>query len=171
MYSVFEDNKISKLWTFDKIFIDNWMFRLYYVVTVTILVAYSILSLMENYAGDPIKCQQGSDTSDSLQEFIDSYCYIQGTRSLKWPSVGKAHDTIGPVDPNFCYKREGETEDEFKHRLKGDTCITKHPHYQWVALFIVVQAAIFYIPRFLWNSWEGGKMESPWKTWPLPQTL
>lgn len=148
MYSALSDSSLSKLWTLDKIFIDNWMFRLHYVVSVTVLVSYSVLSVIEVYAGDPIDCQQSEgSTSDNMQEFIDSYCYIHGTRSLKWPSKGKAHDTIGDFD-TYC---EGKNEDE---------CITEHPHYQWVALFILVQAAIFYIPRFLWYAWEGGKMAS-----------
>ncbi|GFS37887.1 innexin shaking-B [Trichonephila inaurata madagascariensis] len=32
-------------------------------------------------------------------------------------------------------------------------------YYQWVYIVLLLQAFLFYIPRWLWKQWEGGKME------------
>lgn len=36
---------------------------------------------------------------------------------------------------------------------------TWHLYYQWVAVVLLVQAFFFYIPCYLWNLWEGGRLE------------
>jgi hypothetical protein len=33
-----------------------------------------------------------------------------------------------------------------------------HKYYQWVCFVLFLQAALFYIPRYLWKSSEGGKI-------------
>lgn len=33
-----------------------------------------------------------------------------------------------------------------------------HHYYQWVALIFALQAAFFYLPRYLWSTWEGGRL-------------
>jgi len=33
-----------------------------------------------------------------------------------------------------------------------------HKYYQWVGLLLLLQAWFFYLPRFLWDKWEGGRM-------------
>jgi len=34
-----------------------------------------------------------------------------------------------------------------------------HKYYQWVCFTLFFQAILFYIPRFLWKMWEGGKLK------------
>ena len=36
---------------------------------------------------------------------------------------------------------------------------TSHSDVQWVAIFLVIQAMVFYLPRVLWLSVEGGLMK------------
>lgn len=36
---------------------------------------------------------------------------------------------------------------------------TWHLYYQWVAVVLLIQAFFFYIPWYLWNVWEGGRLE------------
>lgn len=36
--------------------------------------------------------------------------------------------------------------------------IIKHKYYQWVFLVLLVQAFMFYLPRFVWKVWEGGRI-------------
>merc|ERR1712071_149453 len=40
----------------------------------------------------------------------------------------------------------------------GDT-IKYHKYYQWVCFVLFFQALLFYIPRYLWKTWEAGKMK------------
>lgn len=35
-----------------------------------------------------------------------------------------------------------------------------HMYYQWVGVFLVVQAMMFYTPRYLWTIFEGGRIKS-----------
>lgn len=36
----------------------------------------------------------------------------------------------------------------------------RHNYYQWVTLVLIAQAAITYLPTFLWRAWEGGRIKS-----------
>lgn len=31
-------------------------------------------------------------------------------------------------------------------------------YYQWVSIILCFQALLFYIPRYLWATWEGGRL-------------
>lgn len=35
----------------------------------------------------------------------------------------------------------------------------KHRYYQWVCFVLLGQAVMFYIPRYLWKIWEGGRLK------------
>lgn len=70
-----------------------------------------------------------------------SYCFTHGTTTLKWPRMGASHPTVG-----FCYE---------KSRENSPDCYESHPHYMWVPLVVLFQAAISYLPHFLWYYWEG----------------
>ena len=61
-----------------------------------------------------------------------SYCLIHGTYSLHW---------------------DGE-DFHYKDHTK-DTTPTHHSYYVWVPLFTMIQAAISYLPHYLWYYWEG----------------
>ena len=37
-------------------------------------------------------------------------------------------------------------------------CTTHHAYYVWVPLVTMIQAAISYLPHYLWYYWEGFKM-------------
>lgn len=32
-------------------------------------------------------------------------------------------------------------------------------YYQWIVIILVLQAALFYIPAFMWKIWENGRLE------------
>jgi hypothetical protein len=42
--------------------------------------------------------------------------------------------------------------------LKDGVEVKYHKYYQWVCFVLFLQAALFYIPRYLWKSSEGGKI-------------
>ena len=35
-----------------------------------------------------------------------------------------------------------------------------HKYYQWVCFVLFLQSTLFYIPRWLWKMWEGGKIQA-----------
>ena len=51
-------------------------------------------------------------------------------------------ETVGPVSE--CVKTHGESE-----------CVDHHPYYMWVPIVTLVQAAISFLPHYLWYYWEG----------------
>ena len=111
-----------------------------------IFTLYSLLVTVSTYVGDPIDCVDNKGGVDG--DYIDQFCYIHGTHSLKWPRKGKVHDTIGYVNETWDCK-EGE-----------EYCsIQTHDSYMWISMLVLIQAAIFYLPHYLWRSWEGGKMK------------
>ena len=107
---------------------------------------------MKTYAGDPIDCiHQGEK---GWGEYLDWFCFIHGTQSLKYPQTGSVHHTVGPLD---CVDDQGNKKD-------GTDCVQDHPQYLWVAVVVLIQAGITYIPHCLWYIWEGGRMQQLLKT-------
>ena len=74
----------------------------------------------------------------ALKLNILRFCYIHGTRNLKWKLNGGGPLSCG-VDDSDCSR-------------------PRHTYYMWVALFSLAMAGLSYIPHFLWHSWEGGRM-------------
>ena len=112
-----------------------------------IFVGYSMIVTMKTYAGDPIDCIDNK--KEDWGDFMDWFCFIHGTKSLKYPRAGLDHETVGPLD---CLNEDGTDK-------PGADCVEEHPHYLWVALMVLIQAGISYLPHYLWFSWEGGRMK------------
>lgn len=121
---------------------DNVVFRLHYQATVVFLCAFGIALSTRQFLGDPIHCTLPAD--EIKEAIIDSYCWIHSTFTLP--------GTVGlPIDTQVAYPGV----DNYK---PGDDT-QYHAYYQWVCFVLIVQAAMFYIPRWLWSNWEGGKIE------------
>merc|ERR1712117_863425 len=140
--------KAFKDFNWDGVKIDNWMFRLHYVASVIIFVAYSGIVTLNTYVGDPIDCIHNRDNED-WGDYLDWFCYIHGTESLKYPKMGATHPTVGVF----------ECVDEKGNEVEGSDCVETHAHYMWVSMVVLIQAGISYLPRYLWHSWEGGRMK------------
>ncbi|XP_022235543.1 innexin shaking-B-like [Limulus polyphemus] len=130
-----------------RIQIDNDVFRLHYAVTVTVLLAFTIVVSMKQFVGDPIDCIKSEEVPQSI---INTYCWIHATFSL--PSaydkiVGKEIPYPG-VDAG--YLPSDLSSQELKY----------HKYYQWVCFMLFFQAALFYFPKWLWKLWEGGKIQA-----------
>lgn len=127
---------------FDAVCIDNNVFRLHYKASVMVLVMASVLVTSRQYIGDPIDCLVDGVPGG----IMDTYCWIHGTFSIPSRWVGEqgsevAHPGVAPDDP----------EDRTEH--------VYHKYYQWVCYVLAFQAGLFYVPRFLWKSIEGGRMQ------------
>nr|XP_045616204.1 innexin inx2-like [Procambarus clarkii] len=146
MHDVF--GGIRNLMKIGSLHIDNNVFRLHYKATMFILVAFSLLITQKQYFGDPIDCLvEGVDA-----EIMDTYCWIHSTYTI--PSLAGAEVGVDVAHPgvagNTVIGMGGEgVKQEIKH----------HKYYQWVTLFLYLQAIMFYIPRYLWKVWEGGKLK------------
>lgn len=123
--------------------VDNTVFRLHYRASVFIFLAFSIAVTSRQYFGDPIHCLNPSDPDTFSQKVLDSYCWIHSTFTLpkahgKKVGIEIAHPGIDKTVP-------------------GDKRVY-HAYYQWVCFVLFLQAGFFYLPRWLWKSWEGGRM-------------
>lgn len=133
----------SLLPKFSGITVDNYAFRLHYRFTVIALISSLILATCKEFFGNPIRCHSvdGSIPSDVL----DTFCWVQSTYSL--PDLW--HKQVG-VDGEVIYPGVGGYR-------KGMPRVF-HRYYQWVGFMLFLQAVCFYIPRYLWKTWEGGKV-------------
>ncbi|XP_019871472.1 innexin inx2 [Aethina tumida] len=139
MFDVF--GSVKGLLKIDSVCIDNNVFRLHYKATVVILVAFSLLVTSRQYIGDPIDCI----VDEIPLNVMDTYCWIYSTFTIPNRMVGKvgrdmvASGVVSHVDG----------KDEVKY----------HKYYQWVCFALFFQAMLFYVPRYLWKTWEGGRIK------------
>ncbi|XP_012253835.1 innexin inx2 [Athalia rosae] len=138
MFDVF--GSVKGLLKLDSVCIDNNVFRLHYKATVVILIAFSLLVTSRQYIGDPIDCI----VDDIPLNVMDTYCWIYSTFTIP-NRVGRIGTDV--VQPGVASHIEGT--DEVKY----------HKYYQWVCFTLFFQAILFYVPRYLWKSWEGGRIK------------
>jgi len=130
-----------KFLKFDSVCIDNNVFRLHYKATLMILTIAVALVCSRQYIGDPIDC-----LSDGVPGGImDAYCWLHGTFSIPERWVGK--QGVDVPHPGVAPGSKDSEEPVY------------HKYYQWVAYVLIFQAGLFYIPRFLWKTTEGGRMQ------------
>lgn len=96
----------------------------------------------KQYVGNPIECLYGDDLKESV---INTFCWIHSTYT-----VPSAYMKRVGVDIPF----EGIDRNQDKNDRKY------HKYYQWVSFVLFFQAVLFYIPRWLWKNWEGGKIQA-----------
>jgi len=130
----------------DSVSIDNNIFRMHYKATMFVLVAFSLLVTQKQYFGDPIDCIVDGVDSD----IMDTYCWIHSTFTL--PAFNGAEIGVEVPHPGI-YNPNQKNGEDLEHEVKY------HKYYQWVTLFLYLQAVMFYIPRYLWKVWEGGKIK------------
>lgn len=139
MFDVF--GSVKGLLKLDSVCIDNNIFRLHYKATVIILIAFSLLVTSRQYIGDPIDCI----VDEIPLNVMDTYCWIYSTFTIPNRLVGVSGKDM--VQPGVASHVEGE--DDVKY----------HKYYQWVCFVLFFQAILFYIPRYLWKTWEGGRIK------------
>lgn len=124
--------------------IDNNIFRLHYKASVIILVACSIIVTSRQYIGEPISCHYQADNKIPAA-VINQYCWIHATFTL--PDALTKQVGVEVPHPGVDKYRPGEER-------------TYHSYYQWVCFMLFFQACLFYIPRYIWKTAEGGKMKT-----------
>lgn len=132
---------LKNLLKVSRLHIDGSVFRLHYNATVLVLIAFSLLVTTRQYVGNPIECISSKDVSESV---INTFCWIHSTYTV--PRTNSNPDVPYPG-------LDSSRGIPYKDRRY-------HKYYQWVAFILFFQAALFYLPRWLWKQWEGGKIQS-----------
>ena len=116
--------------------------------------------------------------SDSMSsDIMNIYCWIHSTYTLndKYSQALINFETICMTFKNFFERKifhilifrfngtlgqdfpmPGLGEDDV-HEDRGG--VTHHKYYQWVIFMLTLQAGMFYLPRLLWKTAEGGVMK------------
>jgi len=151
----------------DAITIDNLVFRLHYRITVALLLAASIVGVAKQYFGDPINCQTSSGIESKV---LDDYCWIHSTFHIRNEFQGYVgclvdtelvHDKHVYSGARSLYYAHDSAAATARVSVAHETLTTRTPDtsfYQWVPFVLVFQAALFYLPRKIWKSSEGGLM-------------
>jgi len=121
--------------------IDSPFFKLHYRTTSTILFISCLLVTCNDLIGSTISCINDSVPGNVL----NTYCWIMSTFSIPSQNKGidgidRPHQGIGP-----------ETGDEEDRKV--------HAYYQWVPFMLFLQGVMFYIPHYLWKTFEDKKMD------------
>jgi len=125
----------------EKAEIDSPFFKLHYRTTCTLLFISCLLVTANDLIGSTISCINDNVPGNVL----NTYCWIMSTFSI--PSKNKGiqgqdfpHQGVGP-----------ETNDD------GDRVV--HAYYQWVPFMLFLQGVMFYVPHYLWKTFEDKKMD------------
>lgn len=99
--------------------------------TTALLLLFSVLSIAMNLLHTSIDCYSDM-TGNVTKAIMDNFCWSIGTYICK----NQTSQCFNPSDENRVYQ----------------------DYYQWVSVIFFGQAAILYVPTYLWNLSEGGLM-------------
>ena len=131
--------------------VDNAVFHLHYRVTFLIFIISSGLVTAKEFIGTPIQCLANGISGNAL----NTYCYIMGTFSVEkhWNMpLGNGYASEFGND-GIAYPGVGPYE-------KNEEKVVYHSYYQWVPMMLLLQASMFYVPRYLWKCMDGGLFRS-----------
>nr|CAH7717278.1 unnamed protein product [Callosobruchus chinensis] len=126
------------------IHIDSPIFRLHHSITVSILIAFSLIVTTRQYVGNPIDCIH---TKEIPEDVFNTFCWIHSTFTVSTNKQEPYAKMYLPGSPGI-----RTTHDEKEKKV--------YRYYQWVCFCLFFQAMLFYAPRWLWKSWEGGKIHA-----------
>ncbi|XP_045476578.1 innexin inx2-like [Harmonia axyridis] len=149
---------VKSLIKIDQIHTDNNVFKLHYKFTVIMLIIFSILLTSKQYFGEPISCNVGS-TESGMKEIIELFCWIHGTYIV---SSSLSDTRLPGVSNEYDYAKWGNRVSRYvgdSLRTDSSSHVIWQKYYQWVCIIFCFQALLFYIPRYIWKSWEGGRVK------------
>ncbi|AAS79821.1 innexin Vnx-d5.1 [Ichnoviriform fugitivi] len=114
--------------------------RLHYKITATILLFFSLLISWAHFSGDAVDC----DFPGRSHRSLDTYCYAHSTFLVERFITGT--------------EREYVPHPGVAAHVKDDK-LKFYGYYGWVYIVLFLQALSFYIPHYMWKSWEGGKLK------------
>uniref|UniRef100_A0A1I7SYM7 Innexin n=1 Tax=Caenorhabditis tropicalis TaxID=1561998 RepID=A0A1I7SYM7_9PELO len=107
---------------------DDWSDRLNYLITPNLLLAFSVLISFKQFGGRPIECMFPNKFPGSWEQYAENYCWSQDTYFVE-PS-----QDVSLLKPEERYTPDRQLS-----------------YYQWVPFFLLLQAAFFRAPSYLWK--------------------
>ena len=99
------------------------------------------------FFGEPIQCDAGSASDGIDGGVLNSYCWMYSTWNI--PQTYKGACSAGMEFGGITLKEWQE----------HSVTIVYNSYYQWVPLYLIILAFLFYLPRMCWLIMEGGLME------------
>jgi len=130
--------KAGKSYLDKSISVDNWAFKCFYKVTVALLFACSATVTSRQFFGQPIACDVGTAKDFVNEDVLESYCWMYANFRIP-PSYR------GPCSSDF-------DESEIDMPIYNS-------YYQWIPIYLIFMAVVFYLPRGIWLMMEGGLMK------------
>ncbi|VDL85291.1 unnamed protein product [Nippostrongylus brasiliensis] len=108
----------------------------YYYTPIMLSIACLIISAKQ-YGGTPIECWVNPHSRESMEEYIESYCWIQNTYWV-------------PMYENIPDDHTAREVLKFVEKQIG--------YYQWVPFILIAEALMFSLPCIFWRllSWQSG---------------
>lgn len=125
--------------------VDNWIFKLHYRVTATILMVATILVCSRQYIGEHIHCIADGGVPGHV---INTYCFFTSTFTLIKDLDAKLVDLGNLPHPGVGSYGINSTDE-----------IKRHGYYQWVPFVLFGQGIMFYLTHLLWKKLEGGRIK------------
>ncbi|XP_036139293.1 innexin shaking-B isoform X1 [Monomorium pharaonis] len=141
---------IRSLFKVHRVAEDSMIFRLHYRATVAVLLAGCLTLACKSISGSPIHCEATTAVDKAV---LETFCWLHTTYSM----VRAFNMSIGQAVP---YPGVSNTKGEGGHGHAPHPLVKQHKYYQWVIFFLLLQAILFYTPRWLWKGWEGGKIHA-----------
>ncbi|KAF7637681.1 Innexin [Meloidogyne graminicola] len=111
---------------------DDIVDRLNYYYTPIMLAIACLVVSAKQFGGSPIECWINPHSRESMEEYIEAFCWIQNTYWVPmYEHIPDNHET-----------REGQ----------------QIGYYQWVPFILIAQALFFSLPCILWRllNWQNG---------------
>ncbi|KAL1491940.1 hypothetical protein ABEB36_012457 [Hypothenemus hampei] len=125
--------------------IDNWIFKLHYRITFTLLIVSTVLVCSRQYIGEHIHCIADDGVPANV---MNTFCFFTSTFTLVKDLNAKLVDMENLPHPGV-----GTYGINSKEEIK------RHAYYQWVPFMLFGQAIMFYLTHILWKKLEGGRIK------------
>ncbi|CAH0558701.1 unnamed protein product [Brassicogethes aeneus] len=125
---------------YQDIIIDCAIFRMHNLFTTALLMACSLIITATQYVGNPIQCI----VSGVQAHVVNTFCWISSTFTM--PDAFKRQVGREVAHPGIANDFNDESAQKY------------YTYYQWVCFVLFFQAMACYVPKVLWDLFEGGLM-------------